>query len=31
MDVADAIAVVKTKAQDVPVEPITIQKASTQG
>jgi cyclophilin family peptidyl-prolyl cis-trans isomerase len=27
MDVADAIAAVKTKAQDVPVEPITIKKA----
>jgi peptidyl-prolyl cis-trans isomerase B (cyclophilin B) len=30
MDVADAIAAVKTKAQDVPVEPVTIHKASTQ-
>jgi peptidyl-prolyl cis-trans isomerase B (cyclophilin B) len=30
MDVADAIAGVKTKAQDVPVEPVIIQKASTQ-
>jgi peptidyl-prolyl cis-trans isomerase A (cyclophilin A)/peptidyl-prolyl cis-trans isomerase B (cyclophilin B) len=27
MDVADAIAAVKTKAQDVPVEPVTIKKA----
>jgi len=30
MDVADVIAAVKTKAQDVPVEPVIIQKASTQ-
>jgi peptidyl-prolyl cis-trans isomerase B (cyclophilin B) len=30
MDVADAIAAVKTKAQDVPVETVFIQKASTQ-
>jgi peptidyl-prolyl cis-trans isomerase B (cyclophilin B) len=31
MEVADAIAAVKTKAQDVPVEPVVIQKASVQG
>jgi peptidyl-prolyl cis-trans isomerase B (cyclophilin B) len=30
MDVADSIAAVKTKAQDVPVEPVIIQKASVQ-
>ena len=27
MEVADAIAAVKTKAQDVPVEPIVVKKA----
>jgi peptidyl-prolyl cis-trans isomerase B (cyclophilin B) len=30
MEAADAIAAVKTKAQDVPVEPVFIQKASTE-
>jgi peptidyl-prolyl cis-trans isomerase B (cyclophilin B) len=31
MNVADAIAAVKTKAQDVPLEPVVLKKASTAG